>query len=228
LNADYRRLLAVGYQNDGDYRAHSGDTRSALESFRKKIALDEQSLAADPANPQLRGDLAYSVERIGDLLAELGDDSQALSYYQRFVKAAETLAADDSQSLSARYKLILARGDVGKTQAKLGDQQSALEQCRKIITLLNQTVDDPADAYTRGLRARAYIYLGEVYSRLAAAIKTAPDQAKKHIRVARNMYQQSFDIWNDLRNRGTLAADDAAKPEEVSAEIAKCDAVLRR
>jgi hypothetical protein len=42
------------------------------------------------------------------------------------------------------------------------------------------------------------------------------------------MYQQSFDIWNDLSNRGTLAADDAAKPEEVSAEIAKCDAVLRR
>jgi hypothetical protein len=71
-------------------------------------------------------------------------------------------------------------------------------------------------------------YLGEVCSRVAASRKTAPDQAKEHIRVARNMYQQSFDIWNDLSNRGTLAADDAAKPEEVSAEIAKCDAVLRR
>ncbi len=47
-NADYRRLLAISYQNDGDYRAILHDMRGALGSFRRKLALDEQSLADDP------------------------------------------------------------------------------------------------------------------------------------------------------------------------------------
>jgi len=69
--SDYRRLLAISYQNDGDYRAIPGDKIGALRSFRKKLDLDEQSLAAVPANAQARGDFGYSCERLGELLVAL-------------------------------------------------------------------------------------------------------------------------------------------------------------
>ena len=59
-NAEFRRLLAISYQNDGDYRSFLDDTGGALESFRKKLALDERSLADDPVNAQARGDLGYT------------------------------------------------------------------------------------------------------------------------------------------------------------------------
>jgi hypothetical protein len=91
--------------------------------------------------------------------------------------------------------------------------------------LFEEFVDDPKAAL-RGVKARTYIHLGEAYSALASSSQTAPDKRREHWRTARNMYEQSLDIWNDLRNRGTLGGDDAAKPGEAAGAIAKCDAVL--
>ena len=64
-SADFRRLLANTYQNDGDYRAVLGDVDGALQSFRKKLTFDEQALAEDPLNAVARSDIAYTYERIG-------------------------------------------------------------------------------------------------------------------------------------------------------------------
>jgi len=57
-NGDYRHLLSLAYQNDGDYQAWNKNTNAALDSFQKKLTIDEQSVAADPANAQARDDLA--------------------------------------------------------------------------------------------------------------------------------------------------------------------------
>jgi hypothetical protein len=54
-----------------------------LRSFRRKLALDEQSFADDAANAQARGDLAYTCERIGGLLVQSGQYAQALSFKRR-------------------------------------------------------------------------------------------------------------------------------------------------
>ena len=93
-NADYRRILGVSYQNNGDFRAWLKDTRSALESFRKKLAIDEELLAADPANAQALVDLGYTSQRIGDLLSELGEHSQSLPYYRRALEMLEKISAE--------------------------------------------------------------------------------------------------------------------------------------
>ena len=65
-------MLANTYQNDGDYRAILHDIDGALQSFRKKLALDEQALAEDPHNAVGTRDIAYTHERMGDLLAKTG------------------------------------------------------------------------------------------------------------------------------------------------------------
>ena len=41
------------------------------------------------------------------------------------------------------------------------------------------------------------------------------------------MYVRSLQIWQDMQRRGILTGEDAAKPEEVAREIARCDASLR-
>src|SRR4029079_7517728 len=53
-NADYRRLLSNTYQNDGEYRDFLHDSAGALESFRRKLELDERSMADDPVNVTAR------------------------------------------------------------------------------------------------------------------------------------------------------------------------------
>jgi tetratricopeptide (TPR) repeat protein len=227
-NADYRRLLAIAYQNDGDYRAHSGDIAGALESFRKKIVLDRESLATDPANAQARLDFAYSSERMGVLLSQLGQNSEAVSHFRDNLSSQEKTVAADPQNLSARYKLVLARAEVAETEAKLGKRDFALAGCREAVALLNEASDDPTNAYIRGLRGRIYSYLGSAYAALANAHLTTAGERRDDWRNARVMYERSLTVWNDLRSRALLLADDATKPEELSREIAKCDAALGR
>jgi len=76
-NGDYRHLLSLAYQNDGDYQAWNKNTNAALDSFQKKLTIDEQSVAADPANAQARDDLAYASARFEDMLVDSGLATQA-------------------------------------------------------------------------------------------------------------------------------------------------------
>jgi serine/threonine protein kinase/tetratricopeptide (TPR) repeat protein len=228
-NADYRRLLAISYQNDGDFREEFGDTRGALESFRKKIALDSASLAADPANAQSHGDFGYSSQRLGDLLTALGDHTQALSHFRQALDAFEALAASNPQNLSLRYSIIIALAGIAKTQGTLGNRSAAVDASRKSIALLADTVDDPNNAGLRSSRAAAYIYLADAYAALASSRVRPSGEAGEHWRAARDMYQRSLDIWQDMRDRGVLNRKDALRFEAVAhREMARCDAVLRK
>lgn len=225
-NADYRRLLAIGYQNDGDYRASSGDINGALASFGRKIALDQQSLAADPANVQAQSDYAYSSERIGVLLSQLGNYPDALPHLRDNLGTREKIAAQDPQSVDERYKIVLAHGELAVAQANVRDSSGALEQSAKAIALLRQLPVDPANMYLRGLEGQAYDWLGRTQVELADSAGAA--QSKERWRAAREMFQRSLNIWQDLRARGTLAADDVPKLDEAVREVAQCDAFLAK
>jgi eukaryotic-like serine/threonine-protein kinase len=79
---NYKEALKLddsGYQtwgNLGDSQYYGGDTASAMESYRKAIALAEPQLKVNPRDAVILGDLAsyYSM---------LGDRKQALSYLDR-------------------------------------------------------------------------------------------------------------------------------------------------
>ena len=227
-NAEYRRILGISYQNDGDYRAFLRDVDGALDSFRKKLALDEESLASDPGNAQCWGDLGYSCQRIGDLLAAKGDYSEALSYHRKAVEMRQKLLARAPQNLDTRYWLIIDNASVAKMQAKLGQRTAALAECDKAITLLKETPDDRTHAVRSSFRAQAYTHLAEAYAALAASTQISGEEAREHWRAVREMFRQSLDIWQDQRERGILSGEDAAKPQETAAEIAKCDAALAK
>ena len=223
-NADYRRLLAIGHQNDGDYRAQTGDINAALESFEKKISLDQQSIAADPDNIQAQGDYAYSLERIGVLLTQKGDYAAALPYLRNNLATRRKMAARDPDSVVWPYLVVLAHGEIAFAEADVGHTAAALDQCREAIKILNERRIDLGNAYLRGLEAQAYGWIGKSYAQVAAS--AASTQSGEYCRHAREMFQRSVQIWQDLRARGTLAADDAPKLDEAHRELARCDAAL--
>ncbi len=39
-------------------------------------------------------------------------------------------------------------------------------------------------------------------------------------------YHKSLDPWNVIRSQGSLDTDDKTKPDELAAEVAKCDTAL--
>jgi hypothetical protein len=68
--------------------------------------------------------------------------------------------------------------------------------------------------------------LAETYSRLA--VKPGIPQTSKIAswREARSWYQKSLDTWLLLKQKTPLGKFDAAQPDKIAIEIAKCDATL--
>jgi tetratricopeptide (TPR) repeat protein/tRNA A-37 threonylcarbamoyl transferase component Bud32 len=225
-SADYRRLLANTWQNDGDYRAILHDVHGALQSFRKKLAFDEQALADDPHNAVARSDIAYTYGRLGDLLGESGSHGQALSYYRKALAEYEKLEADSSEY--HRYAAIMTHAGIGEMHAHLGERDAALAQSSRAIALLNGMAADPASSTRSSARGQAYMRVAAVHAALGAYPKAGAAEQRERWHTARAMYVRSLDVWQDMQTRGILTAEDAAKPQEVAREIARCDDAIRR
>ena len=225
INADYRRGLVLNYTHGGNYRMRS-DIPGALEYFRRAAALDEELLAADPANALTRKDLAFAHKRMAQFLAELDDWSQALVYFSKAVESYEKVAAEAPADLLSRFRGVTCRAGVAGMQAKLGEIDPALEECRKAIALLQGITEDATNVLHRSNRAEGYDYLGYAYLTLAASPKASPSEIRQRMSAARDMFQQSLNVLDDLRSRGTLPATDEQWAKGIAEEIAKCDAAL--
>jgi tetratricopeptide (TPR) repeat protein len=214
INADYRRILSISYQNDGDYKAFMKETAGALESFRKKLVLDEQSFAADAANAQARQDLGYSCQRMGELLAQSGDHAAAVESYKRALEMYQQNMVADPKDVIIGIRASIVAGHLGDELAKAGKAGAARDECKKAAELLRNTLDDPANVNQRRLRVVAYTGLGDAYVTLS----------DRH--SARDNYQRALDIMHEHRDRGIADADDLAEMDEVARKAAECEKAL--
>ena len=222
LNADYRRYLMVNYQHAGDYRKQS-DKRAALEYFQKAAALDEELLVADPGNALTRKDLAYTHKRIADFLVEVEDNAEALPHFSKALEDYEKVVSDAPADLISQFLVATCHGGVARMQARLGEVDSSLEECRKAIVRLQEITGD-----TKHLgRAQAYEYLGYAYVALAASPKASAGEKRQRMGAARDMFQQTQNILDDLRGQGSLGSNEQWA-REIAGEIAKCDAALTK
>jgi eukaryotic-like serine/threonine-protein kinase len=227
-NGTYRRGLEISYSNDGYYRDRLGDKRGAVESYRKSIAISEQLVVADPSDTSASDDLAQEYQQVADSLAAMGDNAQALLNYRKSLKLFDNVLVNAPEDLRRRLLLAISRAGVGKMQARLGEGASAVEECRTTVSLLRETREDPANSNHRSLKAQAYRYLGEAYAALAAATEGSTTQVTQLWTAARDMFQQSLGICEDMHNRGILAPPDTPQVDEVAREITRCDAALRK
>ena len=225
INADYRRGLVLNYQSGGNYRRMI-DPHGALEYFRRAVALDEELLAADPANALTRKDLAYQHKRMADFLGNLHDDPQSLLHYRKALDTYQQVIKDSPTDLISQFLVATCRAGAAQGEARLGEMDRALEECRKAIALLGEITEDATNARQRYNRAQGYESLGFAYLALAASPKASASERRHYMSSARDMYQQSLNVLDDLRSRGIwdAATEDWAK--NIAGQIAECDTAL--
>jgi tetratricopeptide (TPR) repeat protein/tRNA A-37 threonylcarbamoyl transferase component Bud32 len=226
-SADYRRLLANTYQNDGDYRAILHDVEGAVRSFRMKLEFDLRSLAEDPDNVVAQRDFAYTQERLGYLLAEGGRSEAALAHYQQAANFYAKAGADAPEDLFLRFRDLMTRAGIGEMQARLGQRADAVQQVSRVAASLERFPVDPRSSHFGGMRAQVLMRLAAAHAALGASARLGAAERRQHWSTARVLNAQSLEIWQEMKRRGMLTADDAAKPEEIAAEISRCDAALR-
>ncbi len=91
-----------------------------------------------------------------------------------------------------------------------------------------QIRDDPTNTYHRFHRAEADEYLGYAFGALAASPKASAAGIMQYRKTARDWFQKSADILEDLRHGGALDPSDGDWAKAIAGEIAKCDAALAK
>ena len=211
---------------------HAGDNRrytdktGALEYFNRAVRLEEESLAADPANAVIRKDLGYTHKRIADFLANNEDRAPALSHFSQARDIFEKLAADAPGDLPLRFRVACCAAGIAGMQAGLGQVDPALQECRKAVALLRGITEDVTNAHHRFLRAEAYEYLGLAYGALAVVPSTSASETRQHWSAAREMFQENLNVLEDLRKRGALDPSSEKWAKLIAGQIVNCDKAL--
>ena len=96
------------------------------------------------------------------------------------------------------------------------------------VSLAEQVASQaPSNARLRARLALRHFEIGKIHARLAESGGRSEADRKFEWQQAREDLVQSSAIWRQLQDNRTLIPLDVSKPDEVTHEIAKCDAALR-
>ena len=226
-NTHYRQEVGIDFEKVGNTLENLGDINGALESYRKELRIFEEQSASDPANAQFRSDLSSAYLKVGSILARIGKPADALLNQGNALAIREASATADPLDLWKRWDLIESYARTSNALAKAGNTVGALDACRKTQALLAETIDDPTNVYLRSYRAYASVDVGEALVIVAASNKTASAERRGLRVMAEDLYQQSADIWGDMRKDGMLSSPDAIRFDRLTREIAETQRALK-
>ncbi len=195
----------------------SPDKTPALEAFRRSLAIREALAARDPQNAWLRHSVAVSHTMIGEAREKAGDKPGALASYRQAIATLVAVSDADPFDEGYRQQLAVIRIGAGAVLAKVGSPAEALRELRQALAVLEPLASaNPSNQMLRASLANAHTGLAKVEARLG------------HWREARSWFERSREVWLDLRERGATTGSEAALPDELAREIARCDAALAK
>jgi serine/threonine protein kinase len=207
-----------------------GDLDSALSLMSKARDIMARLLGSDPQNATVWQFLLQEEYGIGYYLAEKGHPEQALPHYQVALAGYQKLASSDAHDVVVLRYVSKCYMSIGKALAAEGKAAQGIQSARKALRNLEAlSAADQADTYYKAPElAYARSALGETYSRLAVQPGLSEASRFASWRKARSWYQESLDTWQLLKQKAPLARWDAAQPDKIAREIARCDAAIAR
>ena len=86
--------------------------------------------------------------------------------------------------------------------------------------------DSPADVNAQTTLALLYNQLGITHAKWAAKPDLPKAGSNEHWTKAKEAHTKSLAVYQKLKDNGKLSTAAVAKPDELTSEIAKCDAAL--
>lgn len=200
------------------------DEALAIQSEASSLLLDLSK--NDTNNGTIQGFLAVSYYYTASYLEKKRDVDSALGNYRKAQNIFKNLSDRDPSNAWASGWLGRSEAHIGRVLLAKGFSNSALRSYQQSLAiLLRLRATAPTDTATTTELAEAYSGIGAVYSKLASSHRDSSVQLEDW-RSARTNYERSFDLWNLIRSKASLEADDRSKPDEVAAKVAKCDTAL--
>lgn len=226
-NASYRRIVADVYGEVGLSQMKLGETDEAIENLRHRLAIFESIGTSDPTNIEARRDVANSLFEIGQALARAGDLPGGLAQERKAVLIQEALREAEPANNETRGSLLDLYEASGEMEMKHGDYEAAFATYKKALALLESwAVIQPELVQVRRLFAVEQTNIARVHEAAALDRKTSVPRRQVHWRSARDRYQLSLNVWQELRTGGLLSETDENAVAEVTKAISRCDAFL--
>jgi serine/threonine protein kinase/tetratricopeptide (TPR) repeat protein len=152
-DATQRLELSTAYVKLGDAQgqpefANLGDTRGALESYRKAMAIRERLVAEAPGDPRTAQQLATVHNRMGRVLRATGDVAAALDHHRLALRIAED-AARALGDVASRRRLVTGHWELCNTFVLMGNATAALREAREGLAVARQLLAESPSADTR-------------------------------------------------------------------------------
>jgi tetratricopeptide (TPR) repeat protein len=165
-NVEFNSKLAAIYSRIGDLQGGNGlsgslgDTDSAIQSYRKALAISERIYRDRPNDARYGRDAAGDYARIGALLANQGDRSAALEDYRKGLNILVSLATGSNDTDISRTIHVLQQR-IGNVQLMNGDAEGARQSYRVVVDMTEKLAAvDPQNATARMDLATGYAMLG--------------------------------------------------------------------
>jgi len=228
-NPNYPLLIReIGILNNkiGAIRLRQGDVQGALISMGQSKEILDRLLASDPANLTVVMDVGNVNRGLGTVLARTDDKASALEHYRKALEIFSGVTVRNPASAAAHTRVSRTYFNIGEVYLDLGEVNKAIDHNHKGLANFDETMPQDESNQTRILKATGLNQMGACYLKLASASKSSTGNGREHLREAREWFRKSLAIWVTLRDARGLDIENAGKPEEVTGEIARCDAAI--
>ena len=170
-NPELQRELAAAYEKVGDVqgnvlKANIGDTKGALESYRKAGAIRTKLFENNKDNIELKAELAKNSQLIGDVLFSTGEVKKAVENYRQAVDWQREIISQNPPDLQrAQIALASAEFALGRTffwNSQYDDALKYYYSAQEILRKTNQA-DSSGEEIIHKL-ADTYVHIGDAYS----------------------------------------------------------------
>ena len=219
--------LSFSEAKTGSALGKLGQSEKGLGLLRKGIEAQEALLAKDPHHVLLYSHLANSYGLLSNCVLNSGDRNAAIEYARKAVGARLLFEEKSPKNNTNRAALAEAYLNLGNV---LGPNHldAALKQYNKAIEVLEHLISSsPNNAKYRINLADVLSKQARIYADIAEREQSPTGQLQFWAK-AKSSYQQSEELWNDLRTSGKLPLNGAHSIQQIAGELARCDSSLAK
>ena len=226
-NSNTRRELAVALGNTGSNLRNLNQKSAALSYFHEALAHYDTLVTVDPKDVFIRRQWAVAIRNVAVTIGA-DDAAGAFRLFQKAIAILAEIVAIDPNNTDFRRQWAFTYMATGRFQTEIGEFEQAVSALAEGIRIEEALMrDSPADVSVQTTMALLYNQLGVTHAKWAAQPDLPRASVNIHWTHARDAYGRSLAVYQTLKETGKLSAADAAKPNEIAAEIAKCDAAVQ-
>jgi tetratricopeptide (TPR) repeat protein len=226
-NAHTRRELAVALGNTGSTLLTLKQKPAALPYFQEALTHYETLVAADPKDVSVRRQWAVANRNVA-VAVGAEEPAEALRLFQKATAILAEIVEIDPQNNDFRRQWAFTYLATGRFHGEIEEFEQAVASLSEGLRIEEALVaDSPSDVNAHTTLALLYNQLGLTHAKWAAKADLPKAGSNEHWTRAKEAYGKSLAVYQHLKDDGKLSAADAAKPDELAREIAKCDAAMQ-